>query len=288
MAGSSGNRVTVGNVEIVSLSDGILEFDLCNFFPDHKSEAEWEPYVQHLTGEHKVRFNLASYLVRSEGRTLLVDTGMGARPADAPETPWGELMNDFQTQGLRADEVDMVVMTHLHRDHVGWNLTSRPGAGAKPAFAPTFPRARYWLSVKDWAACHDPAVMPARFPNAATTVWPLEELGLIEFMDGEYTLTSELTAIPTPGHTPGHMSIRINSQGEQAIILGDAIHNQAQVQETHWVSRADMDPEQTRITRRSLMEQLEQEGMLGIIGHFPYPGFGKVVRLEGRRYWQAL
>ncbi len=290
MAGSSGNRVTVGNVEIVSLSDGILEFDLCNFFPNHKSDAEWEPYRQHLTAEHKVRFNLASYLVRSEGRTLLVDTGMGAPPADAPGTPWGELLNDFQAHGLRPDAVDMVVMTHLHRDHVGWNLTPRPaeGSGAKPTFAPTFPRARYWLSVKDWAACHDPELMPTRFPNAATTVWPLEELGLIEFMDGEYTLTSELTAIPTPGHTPGHMSIRINSGGEQAIILGDAIHNQAQVQETHWVSRADMDPEQTRITRRSLMEQLEQEGMLGIIGHFPYPGFGKVVRLEGRRYWQAL
>ncbi len=284
------NQVRVGKVEITSLSDGILEFDLCNFFPDHQSDEEWQPYRQHLTPEHKVRFNLASYLIRSEGRTILVDTGMGARPADAPETPWGELMQDFQAHGLQPSDVDMVVMTHLHRDHVGWNLTPRPagGDGSGNSFEPTFPRARYWLSAKDWAACHDPAVMPARFPNAATTVWPLEELGLIEFMDGEHILTGELTAIPSPGHTPGHMSIRISSQGEQALILGDAIHNQAQVQETHWVSRADMDPEQTRITRRSLMEQLEREGMLGIIGHFPYPGFGKVARLEGRRYWQAL
>lgn len=285
MAGN-GNQVRVGNVEITSLSDGILEFDLCNFFPNHKSDDEWQPYMQHLTDEHKVRFNLASYLIRSEGRTLLVDTGMGARPADAPETLWGELMQDFETHGLRTGDVDMVVMTHLHRDHVGWNLTPRADDGSK--FEPTFPRARYWMSVKDWEACHDPDVMPTRFPNAATTVWPLEELGLIELMDGEYSLTSELTAIPSPGHTPGHMSIRISSQGEQAIILGDAIHNQAQVHETHWVSRADMDPEQTRITRSSLMDQLEQEGMLGIIGHFPAPGFGKVVRLEGRRYWQAL
>ena len=285
MAGN-GNQVRVGNVEITSLSDGILEFDLCNFFPNHKSDDEWQPYMQHLTDEHKVRFNLASYLIRSEGRILLVDTGMGARPADAPETPWGELMQDFETHGLRTGDVDMVVMTHLHRDHVGWNLTPRADDGSK--FEPTFPRARYWMSVKDWEACHDPDVMPTRFPNAATTVWPLEELGLIELMDGEYSLTSELTAIPSPGHTPGHMSIRISSQGEQAIILGDAIHNQAQVHETHWVSRADMDPEQTRITRSSLMDQLEQEGMLGIIGHFPAPGFGKVVRLEGRRYWQAL
>ena len=282
----AGNQVRVGNVEITSLSDGILEFDLCNFFPNHKSDEEWRSYRQHLVEGHKVRFNLASYLIRSEGRTLLVDTGMGARPADAPETPWGELMKDFQTHGLRTDEVDMVVMTHLHRDHVGWNLVPPQADGGN--YVPTFPRARYWLSSKDWAACHDPEVMPTRFSYAATTVWPLQELGLVEFMDSECTLTSEVTAFPTPGHTPGHMSIMVNSQGERAIILGDAIHNQAQVNETHWESMADMDPQQTRITRLGLMDQLENEGILGIIGHFPYPGYGKVVRVEGRRYWQAL
>ena len=234
----------------------------------------------------RVRFNLASYLIRSEGRTILVDTGMGARPADAPETPWGELLNDFQAHGVRTDEVDMVVMTHLHRDHVGWNLAPPSEEGGK--YVPTFANARYWFSSTDWEACHNPDIMPARFPNAPTTVWPLEDLGLIEFMDGEQVLTSELTAFPSPGHTPGHMSIMVNSQGERAIILGDAIHNQAQVNEPDWESRADMDPFQTRITRHKLMDQLENEGILGIIGHFPYPGFGKVVRAEGRRYWQAL
>ena len=285
MAGN-GNRVSVGKVEITALSDGMLEFDLCNFFPDHKSDAEWQPYAQHLTAEHKVRFNLASYVLRSEGRTILVDTGMGARPVDAPETPWGDLLADFAAKGLRPEEVDLVVMTHLHRDHVGWNLTPRPEDGGR--FIPTFPKARYWLSRKDWQASQDPEIMRARFPNAATTFWPLAELGVAEFMEGETALTSELTAFPTPGHTPGHMSLRITSQGQQAIILGDAIHSQAQVQETHWVSRADMDPEQTRQTRRALMEQLEQADILGIIGHFPAPGFGKIVRLENRRYWQPL
>ena len=217
----AGNRVTVGNVEITSLSDGILEFDLCNFFPNHKSDEEWQGYRQHLVDGHKVRFNLASYLIRSQGRTILVDTGMGARPADAPDTPWGELMNDFQAHGLRADEIDMVVMTHLHRDHVGWNLVPPAAEGGR--YTPTFPNARYWFSAKDWEACHNPDVMPTRFPNAPTTVWPLEDLGLIEFMEGEHVLTSELTAFPTPGHTPGHMSIMVSSQGERAIILGDAI-----------------------------------------------------------------
>jgi glyoxylase-like metal-dependent hydrolase (beta-lactamase superfamily II) len=144
------------------------------------------------------------------------------------------------------------------------------------------------MSTKDWEACHQAEVQEARFPNAPTCVWPLEQLGLIEFMNGEHILTRDLTAIPTPGHTPGHMSIMVTSQGERALILGDVVHNPAQVHETDWVSRADMDPDQTRVTRRTLMERLEQEGITAASGHFPAPGFGKVIRLEGRRYWQGF
>jgi glyoxylase-like metal-dependent hydrolase (beta-lactamase superfamily II) len=276
------NKVRVGNVEIVSLSDGKLEFDLCNFFPSI-AEEEWQPYQQHLTAGQKVSFNLGSFLVRSEGRNILVDTGLGPKPADAPDTPWGELMDNFKEHGVRPEDIDVVAMTHLHRDHVGWNLRSQGGK-----YVPTFPKARYWMSRGDWEACHNPDLVRDRFPNAPACVWPLEELDLMELMDGEHALTSELTTLATPGHTPGHLSIMINSQGERALILGDVLHNQAQVQETDWVSRADMDPEQTRITRRSLLDRLEQEGTLVAAGHFPAPGFGKIVRIEGRRYWQAL
>jgi glyoxylase-like metal-dependent hydrolase (beta-lactamase superfamily II) len=230
-----------------------------------------------------VRFNLGSYLIRADGRTILVDTGLGPKPVDAPDAPWGRLMHDFKENGVRPEEVDMVVMTHLHRDHVGWNL--RAGGGR---YVPTFPNARYWVSVKDWDACHQAEVQPVRFPNAPTCVWPLAELGLVEMMDGEHSLTRELTAVPTPGHTPGHMSILVTSRGERALVLGDAAHSPVQVLEPDWVSRADMDPELTRQTRRALLERLEREQTLVAAGHFPAPGFGRIVRLEGRRYWRGL
>jgi glyoxylase-like metal-dependent hydrolase (beta-lactamase superfamily II) len=274
--------IRVGNVEIMSLSDGLLEFDLCNFFPTIPEE-RWHPYESHLTPERHVRFNLASYLVRSDGRTILVDTGLGPKPADMPEAAWGTLMHDFAANAVRPEDIDMVVMTHLHRDHVGWNLQSQSGK-----YVPTFPNARYWMSAKDWEACHQPEVQKDRFPNAPNCVWPLAEMGLMELMQGEHTLSRELTAIPTPGHTPGHMSILITSQGERALILGDVAHNPAQVHETDWVSRADMDVEVTKTTRRTLMERLEHEGMVVAAGHFPAPGFGKIVRLQGRRTWQVL
>ena len=274
------NKLTIGNVEITSVTDGLLAFDLCNFFPEIPAE-NWEPYADHLTADHKVQFNLACFVIRSEGKTIAVDTGLGPK-VDA-DTPWGELMDNLKANGIQPEDVDMVVLTHLHRDHVGCNLLSKDGK-----YAPTFPNARYWMSTKDWEACHDPALVETRFPNAPECVWPLEDLGLIEFMDGEVALTSELTTLPTPGHTPGHMSIMINSGGQRGIILGDVLHNTVQVHETDWVSRADIDPAQTRITRRDLMERLEREGIPVAAVHMPAPGYGKIVRLQDRRIWQVL
>jgi glyoxylase-like metal-dependent hydrolase (beta-lactamase superfamily II) len=197
--------------------------------------------------------------------------------------PWGELLRDFAANGVRPEEVDMVVMTHLHRDHVGWNVL-REGQ----RYVPTFPNARYWLSRTDWDTSHQPDVQPQRYPNAPTCVWPLEELGLIEFMQGEHSLTRELTAVPTPGHTPGHVSILVTSQGQRALVLGDAAHNPVQFEQPDWVSRADMDPEVTRQTRKALLDRLEREEILVMAGHFQAPGFGRVVRLNGRRYWRGL
>ncbi len=272
--------VKVGRVQIVSVSDGVMEHDLCNFFPSIPLES-WQPYEEHLIPEHRFRLNLGSFLVRSDGRTILVDTGLGPEPAFAREGP-GELLHDLKAKGVGLDEIDMVVMTHLHRDHVGWNLTSEGGK-----HKPTFPKARYWVSAEDWEFFRKPESLKL-FPTTEGCVLPLEELGLLELMEGEYSLNSELTALPTPGHTPGHMSILITSQGERAIILGDAAHSPVQLQETEWCSRADLDPELARSTRRALMDRLEREGTLIASGHFPAPGFGRLVRLEGRRHWQGL
>ncbi|MCE2462492.1 MAG: MBL fold metallo-hydrolase [Dehalococcoidia bacterium] len=275
------DKVTIGNVEITSFTDGNLEMDLCDFFPSIPNE-NWNPYENYLTPEHGVRFNLGSFLIRSDGRTILVDTGMGGKPADAPETPWRELLDNLKAGGVSPEDIDMVVMTHLHRDHVGWNLLSRGGK-----YEPTFPKAHYWVSAGDWEFFSRPENLDL-FDTTRTCVLPLKEMGIMELMDGEHALTSELTTLPTPGHTPGHMSIMVSSQGERGLIMGDAAHNQAQVHETDWCSRADIDHEQTRITRRALMERLEREGIVVASGHFPAPGFGRVVRLEGRRCWQGL
>src|SRR3989449_11146667 len=115
------NVIRVGDVEILALSDGSLEFDLCNFFPTIP-EDEWQPYGAHLTEAHKVRFNLGSYLIRADGRTVLVDTGLGPKPADPPDAPWGPLLPDFQANGGRPEDVGTGAMTHLPPPHSGGDL----------------------------------------------------------------------------------------------------------------------------------------------------------------------
>ena len=154
---------------------------------------------------------------------------------------------------------------------------------------PTFSKARYVASQEDWDHFSKPEVQDhLPFSYVAETVEPLFEHGVLDLVTGEHDLTSEIKAIPTPGHTPGHMSVLINSGGEKALILGDVAFHPAQVTEVEWNLMFDADPVQAPKTRTKIFEQLESEGIVVAACHFPPPGFGKIVNLEGRRYWQSL
>ena len=109
---------------------------------------------------------------------------------------------------------------------------------------------------------------------------PLEELGVLELFEGEVALTSEVVTLPTPGHTPGHTSLRISSAGETAVIAGDATHIPLQAHETDWYPRADRDPVLSTQSRHALMDRVESEDGLLIAGHYPAPGFGRLARSD--------
>ena len=147
---------------------------------------------------------------------------------------------------------------------------------------------RVWLAKVYDVWMNNEKIIRPYFHYNTPDAFALFHLPLIDFMDGEFAITSELTAIPTPGHTPGHVSIQINSQGEKALILGDVLHNTAQLQELDWSSRADIDPDIARVTRRSVVETMENEDYVVLAGHLPSPGFGKILRLNGVRYWQGI
>ena len=291
---------TVGNVEIVALSDGHIRFAPSDFFPTISEEA-WKPYRDDLTPQGDMIMNLGCFLLRSEGKTLLIDTGLGVDAGNLEAPVSGALLNDMQAKGIKRDEVDVVAITHLHIDHVGWNFlygsedeatqqsgTSPAGSEVVPSgeARPTFANARYWVNNADWRVFTRGALRKRAYMSAQ--VMPLQTQGLLELFEGEQALTAEVTTLPTPGHTPGHTSYLISSHGERAIITGDAIHARAQAQETHWSPRADSKPDVSAETRRNLLERIERDNALLVSGHFPSPGFGRLIRAQGRRYWQVL
>ena len=206
--------------------------------------------------------------VRSSGRLILVDTGLQA--------PDGTLLEDMRRKGVDREAVDIVVMTHLHGDHVGWNLTDGK---------PTFPRARYLVSRSDWEYWTRPEVQVAPIRDQ---VMPLDDLRILDLIEGEYSITDELTTLPTPGHTPGHISLVINSGGQRGFILGDVAHSPAQSHYTDWNPTFDIEQDLSRKTRHQVLDRLEADGSLVSAGHFPDPGFGRFVRSAGRRIWQGV
>ena len=266
----SDHRTFVGSVELVSLSDGQGDGDPTDIFPD-STIGQWRSEFPELLDEHgRIHPRYGSVAARSQGRTIVVDTGLGG--------PGGRLPADMAARGVDTGSVDLVVLTHLHGDHVGWNLTDG---------RPTFPNARYLVPRLDWEYWTQPAIARDN-PPIPEQVVPLEEHRVMDLIDGEYSITDELTALPTPGHTPGHVSIAISSGGRRGFILGDVAHSPAQARHTDWNPVFDIDPGRARETRHRVLDRLEADGSLVSSGHFPGPGFGRFARRGGRRVWQGI
>jgi glyoxylase-like metal-dependent hydrolase (beta-lactamase superfamily II) len=288
------SRCAVGNVEIVGLTDIEVDspYPLSQLFPDVPLAA-WAPHRQRypevFPGPNTWHAHFGGFLLRSQGRTILVDTGMGSAATNPGAVATlaggadGHLLEELQAVGVRPEDVDTVFFTHLHPDHVGWNLSR----GGGPVRA-TFPRARYVTHQADWETFKTPEGQGhVPYPFWEETLGPLETLGVLELLAGEQALTREITAIPTPGHTPGSMSLTIVSGGQRALIIGDVTTNPAQVTEPDWVFFGDMDPALAVQTRKQMIARAEAEEALLIACHFPHPGHGRLIRLEGRRYWQG-
>jgi glyoxylase-like metal-dependent hydrolase (beta-lactamase superfamily II) len=263
--------LTVGEVEILALTDveGAF-FRLNQIFPGVRAE-QWWPYMRRypwaFADAHTLYGRVGSYLLRAPGHTLLVDTGIGPGAMGMR----GRLLEDLQKNGVTPEDVDTVFLTHLHGDHVGWVLA--------PDGGPAFPEARYVTQEAEWDAAE---------PYLRRAMATLEDLGALYLLDGEDVVAEAFTAIPTPGHSPGHASLLVYSGGEQALVLGDVFAHPAQVTEPTWNIHFDADKEQAAFTRAQLLDWLEADGITVAAGHIPGSGFGRVAREEGRRYWLPL
>jgi glyoxylase-like metal-dependent hydrolase (beta-lactamase superfamily II) len=221
-----------------------------------------------------------SYLVRTRQHTILVDTCVGndkERPHKAYlhhlTTPY---LDNLTAAGVAPDAIDIVLCTHLHADHVGWNTRLLNGR-----WVPTFPKARYLFTRAEWEHWRDDEKRALYTTDGyyQDSVLPVIESGQAEFVTMDHVIDDEVRFEPSPGHTPGHVNVRVRSGDAEAVLTGDMMHTALQIAEPDLSSCFCVDPALSAQTRRAFIESHADRPTLIMPAHFPSPSGGYVRRV---------
>lgn len=262
------HRTSVENIEIIALIDGVRPSRAASVYP-HVGE-QLARFNDRLTPDGGIDLTYACFLVRADGQTLLVDTGNG------PERD-GQLPQELLAAGVRPEEVNLVVFTHIHGDHTGWAIDRGTGR-------PTFANARYLVARTDWDQSRSAETPAASFTR---DIAPLETLGVLDLVEGERQLTASVTAAPAPGHTPGHLMVLVASGDQKVALIGDAAITTIDIEEPAWSTSWEADRAAATATRIALLDRFEREQAVIGASHLP-GGLGRLVRNGERRVWQPL
>jgi glyoxylase-like metal-dependent hydrolase (beta-lactamase superfamily II) len=239
--------------------------------PEVLGAIEW--MVPFVDEKSRLVLSIHSLVVESQGQTIMVDTCIGNdKVRNYPR--WNLMQTDFldrfQNAGFTTEQIDTVLCTHMHVDHVGWNTRLVDGQ-----WVPTFDRAAYLFAEDEWD--HWRREAQEYGPVIEDSVQPIFDAGKAVLVKPEHRVTDEVWLEPTPGHTPGHVSIHIASNGEEAVITGDMIHHPCQIKHPDWSSTADHDGDLAAHTRNSFVSRYANRPVLIIGTHFAAPTAGRIV-----------
>ena len=269
----------LGDVEVTSLIDmrGSLG-PLATNFPD-VPESAWNEfrsrYPDLFGGGDEFAPPFGSFLLHLPDIAVLVDTGVGAAGNDFLPDIEGRLLTEIEDSGTGLTGIDIVFLTHLHVDHVGWNMIDTH---------PTFPNARYIASREGWEWTLD-SYRDRKYVHQQLV--PLTDSGRLELVDGATELAHGLRALPTPGHFPGHMSLEVHSGDVRIFVLGDVAVSPAQITNPDWEYIWDEDKPAATETRGRMIADLERDDTFVLCGHYPNGGVGRLVRHD-RIYWEPI
>lgn len=280
-----GKWLRLGDLELLVMSDGVLRLDAGALF-GLTPRVMWEPLVEGLDEQHRIPVGLNCLLVRSAGKTVLVETGVGRKRVPGPGAAGvgesGLLLESLSREGIQRQDVDVVINTHLHFDHAGGNTLVEDDRTV-----PTFPRARYFISRAEWeeASCPNERTRATYF---AENFQPLAEAGQLELVEGEVEVVKGVRMVPAPGHTAGHCLVEIESGGETAIYLGELVQHPVMLERIAWISAFDVLPLVSLETKKRIIQRALERQALLICVHASYPGLGRL-RLEGgKRRWEEI
>jgi glyoxylase-like metal-dependent hydrolase (beta-lactamase superfamily II) len=264
----------VGGLNLIVLDDGSFPFPARYFF-GNVPEAIWRAEVlTDADGKIPVGHNTA--LVKSAAELVLIDTGYGD---DTHGGRTGHLLEELDRTGYRRGDVTIVVNTHAHGDHTSRNTLASEGRNA-----PAFPNARYYLGSADWDRFNGPYGQVHHFNQQLRS---LAERSMLTLVDGPLQLTPEVSLLPTPGHTPGHISVVMQSRGQMAIYLGDLCHHPLHFAHRDWISCFDTDPALTVRTREWVFRMALAHDALLVCPHAAAPGFGRLRQVNDGVVWSA-
>ncbi|ANK79549.1 MAG: MBL fold metallo-hydrolase [Rhizobiales bacterium NRL2] len=274
----------IGKVKVTKIVEMEVPGGTRFILPDATKEAcqpiEWmKPHF--MTEEGRLIMSIHALVIETPDRRIVVDTCLGNdKKREIPA--WSDLslpfLEDMEKAGYPADSIDTVMCTHLHVDHVGWNTRLVDGK-----WVPTFTGARYLMATPEfdyWRAKDDD---PASQQIFADSVQPVFDAGLVDFVDTTHRICPEVTLMPTHGHTPGHVSVLIESEGEKAMITGDFVHHPCQMARVDWCSTADYDQKAAQATRERVFAEFAETPTLIIGTHFAGATAG-YLRKDGDAY----
>jgi glyoxylase-like metal-dependent hydrolase (beta-lactamase superfamily II) len=278
----------VGDVTIQRVGEMTLGHEImARLIPDASAQAllrlPWlRPSFVDTAG--RMSGSIHALVVRTPQRLIIVDTCVGkdkVRKNPDFHRLQSSVLDDLLAGGVAPDAVDTVLCTHLHIDHVGWNTVLREGR-----WVPTFANARYLFGrteLEHWGGDHGALERLDVAAVMADSVQPILDAGLADLVETDHRLCSEVSLVPTPGHTPGHVSVLIESQGLSALITGDFLHHPCQFAHPDWASSPDGDPALNRMTRHAMFERYADSPTLIIGTHFAAPTAGRLVR-DGKAF----
>ena len=272
----------VGRVEITRLVEvWKWEDDIAMVLDGGKPEVVIaQPWLlpDHATPQGRMFINFQAFVLRVGKRRIMIDTCVGAdRERQFPVFTRMQttFLQDLGSIGISPTDVDTVMCTHLHFDHVGWNTHLVNGR-----WVPTFPNARYLFSRKEydhWIMLRETGGYHA-INHLQDSIDPVVEAGLVDFVNHDHQISDEVRLLPTPGHTPDHVSVHISSQREEAVITGDLMHHPIQLAMPAHPATFDMDKKAGSKTRVDFVTRFKEKPVLVIGSHFADPGAGFIVR----------
>lgn len=277
------NQWQIGNVKITRIVElemtGGTRFILPEATKEKVLPIDWL-YPHFMTEDGRLIMSIHALVIDTGSRRIMVDTCIG-NDKERKIPTWHRMQTGFLTDlasaGYPAADIDTVLCTHLHVDHVGWNTML-----VDEKWVPTFQNAKYLFGATEWA--HWQKTEQAEYGDViGDSVQPVVDAGLAEFVAMDHRVCDEVSLFPSPGHTPGHVCIAIESEGEKAVITGDTIHHPCQIARTEWASSADHDSAQARKTREAFLADHAGRDILVIGTHFATPTAGHVVR-DGKNF----